>query len=289
MTDPTQADRTWPLIAAAASVVFPGLGQTVAGRGGRGALWLLANAALLVAGLALFVMWPPAPLLGLATSVAAYVLCVVDAYRCGSRRRPVRAAWAALYAVSAIALFVVLPIAGAVALRAFVVEAFSIPSAGMCPTLEVGDHIFVDHRAYVSEPPQRGDVVVHRDPGPPAYDFVRRVMAVGGDRVEWGAEGFRVNGTPVPVRCDAGSIVCDDAERCEEELGTVHAIARRPRAQQAAVGAVTVPRGDLFLVGDNRDNSYDSRSTGTAPARLVTGRVWRRWARGGRLVWEEIR
>jgi len=189
----------------------------------------------------------------------------------------------------AIALAVLL----ALFIRAFVVQAFKIPSGSMLPTLQIGDHILVLKSIYgVRMPftnkviipvrnPVRGDVVVFIYPVDPSKDFIKRIVGVAGDKVEIRNKKVLVNGKPIP----------DDPGYYDDP--TVYPILARPRDN---FGPVTVPPHKLFVMGDNRDHSYDSRFWGFVDLDAVRGKAvliywswnsdrWRvRWGRLGDIV-----
>ena len=202
-------------------------------------------------------------------------------------------------------------IAVALLLRAFVVEAFQIPSGSMIPTLEVGDHIFVSKFSYgLSIPftdtkilqygePKRGDVIVFKWPVDTSTDYIKRVVGLPGDTVEVRQGQLYVNGNEihrerVPVRCHYSEIstagVPDDHD-CEhwlETLGSkVHDTILEPSHPAADHPRLVVPAGEVFVMGDNRDNSYDSRKWGTVKMNLIKGRaliIW--WSRGNSGPWD---
>ena len=191
-------------------------------------------------------------------------------------------------------------------LRAFVVEAFTIPSGSMIPTLQVGDDIFVAKAAYglrvplterallVWSRPARGDVVVFSHPQD-GQDIIKRVVAVSGDLVMLRRGVVYVNDVPVRSQPLAGPCTYRDfleTERrweervCEARLETLgdrrYVTYTAPGAHQRDFGPVAVPRGEAFMMGDHRDDSNDSRFFGTVPVALIKGRaliVW--WSRGG--------
>jgi signal peptidase I len=206
-------------------------------------------------------------------------------------------------------------VAVALLLRAFVVEAFQIPSGSMIPTLEVGDHIFVSKFAYgLSIPftdmkllqyaqPERGDVIVFKFPNDHSIDYIKRVVGLPGDVIEMRQEELFINGRPVPrqrvprvYRCNDGpphpdsllhgaaaGLVADDDD-CElwmETLGKVeHETVLEPHRGGRDFGRTVVPPGNVFVMGDNRDNSSDSRVWGTVKLDLIKGKaliVW--WSR----------
>ncbi len=133
----------------------------------------------------------------------------------------------------------------------FVVQAFFIPSGSMEPTLQVGDRILVAKFYYRLAPIQRGDVIVFRYPLNPGKDFVKRVVGLPGDRVELRRGVVYINGKPRPDLTPA-----DGDPACIQDYG--------PK---------TVTPGHLFVLGDNRCNSEDSRFFGLVPARNVVGRA----------------
>jgi signal peptidase I len=204
-------------------------------------------------------------------------------------------------------------IAVALLLRAFVVEAFQIPSGSMIPTLEVGDHIFVSKFSYgLSIPftdtkilqygqPERGDVIVFKMPKETSTDYIKRVVGLPGDSVEVRQGQLYVNGHEIhrerqPIRCNysdvsqAGVPDDHDCERWVETLGTkVHDTILEPSRGPNDHPKSIVPKGEVFVMGDNRDNSYDSRKWGTVPMNLIKGRaliIW--WSRGTSKGWDPL-
>ena len=193
-------------------------------------------------------------------------------------------------------------LAVALLLRAFVVEAFQIPSGSMIPTLEIGDHIFVSKFSYgIGVPftnkklvefgePKRGDVIVFRYPPDPATDFIKRVVGLPGETVELRRNQVFINGQPLPREQQPGPCRYkegrnpDDGRDCElwvEHMGEkVHQTYQDPNAMPQNWGPVTVPPRSVFVMGDNRDNSRDSRVWGFVPYDNIKGRsliVW--WSR----------
>ncbi len=158
---------------------------------------------------------------------------------------------------------------------AFAVQAFQIPSASMDPTLRVGDYLLVDKTAYRSSggaldrvllprrAVRRGDIVVFKYPEDPAKDFVKRVVGMPGETVEIRRKAVFINGKLLP---EAYAVFIDPA---------VHAAGDGSGEEgRDDFGPVTVPAGRLFVMGDNRDNSLDSRFWGFVPLSSVKGRPW---------------
>ena len=195
-------------------------------------------------------------------------------------------------------------------LRSFVVEPFKIPSGSMIPTLLVGDFILVNKWTYgirlpvinrkilaVNEP-RRGDVMVFRYPADPSLDYIKRVVGLPGDRVEYLDKRLRINGTEVTIS-EAGNYLHPDrlyySPRYAEKLGEVEHAVLIEREAPAFVAQVmqypyrencvyssagvrcTVPEGHYFVMGDNRDASSDSRVWGFVPDANIVGRAFFIW------------
>jgi signal peptidase I len=204
-------------------------------------------------------------------------------------------------------------VAIALLLRAFVVEAFQIPSGSMIPTLEVGDHIFVSKFSYgLGVPfsniklfelhhPDRGDVIVFKYPLEPGTDYIKRVVGLPGDVIEVRRNQVIINGHPMPrQRVDkpckyvdaqqrpGGYVEEHDCEGWVETLGDrKHATIQEPGRGTRDYGPFTVPAGNVFVMGDNRDNSSDSRVWGTVQYDLIKGKaliVW--WSRAPTEGWD---
>ncbi len=189
-------------------------------------------------------------------------------------------------------------------LRSFLVEPFRIPSGSMVPTLLVGDFILVNKFVYgiripvlykkiiELDSPKRGDVVVFRYPLDPSTPFIKRVVGLPGDVVRYHNKALFINGKQAPHISEGtyvgvrSATVHTGSRLFREELGgTDHHVILRPTAQTLS-REFKVPPGHYFVLGDNRDNSRDSRFWGYVPDENLVGRafyIWMNWDNGPNL------
>jgi signal peptidase I len=176
----------------------------------------------------------------------------------------------------------------ALVIRAYVIQAFKIPSGSMIPTLLIGDHIlvnkfiygtkipFTDRRILVFKKPERGDIIVFKYPENPKKDFIKRVIGTGGDVIEERNKTVYVNRKALiePYVQHTDSVI-------------------RPGGNDPrdSFGPLIVPKGEIFVMGDNRDQSYDSRYWGFVDLKEIKGKAliiywsWdpHNWVRFGRI------
>jgi signal peptidase I len=195
---------------------------------------------------------------------------------------------------------IVVAILLAFAIRVFVVQAFKIPSGSMIPTLLIGDHILVNKMAYGLQwpadckllmgfppvtcytsqtlipfgDPQRGDIIVFRYPEDEDKDFIKRIIGIPGDTIEVHNKVVSVNGVPADDR--------DHTQRVDPGMidGAIN-----PRDN---FGPIRVPANSYFVMGDNRDQSLDSRFWGYVSAEKIRGKAFRiYWSWSGQGSWEQ--
>jgi signal peptidase I len=178
-------------------------------------------------------------------------------------------------------------------IRTFVVQAFKIPSGSMKQTLQIGDHILVNkfvygikipylHKTFIPvKQPERGDIIVFKFPVDPEKDFIKRVIGLGGDIVEGRDKKIYINNKLI-----------DDSYSIRTDPNII------PQSVQKrdSFGPITIPKNYLFVMGDNRDQSFDSRFWGFVDLKVVSGKAFMvywswdqenfgvRWNRIGRIL-----
>jgi signal peptidase I len=180
----------------------------------------------------------------------------------------------------------------ALVIRAYVIQAFKIPSGSMIPTLLIGDHILVnkfiygteipfsDRRVLVFKKPEREDIIVFKYPENPKKDFIKRVIGIEGDVIEEKNKTVYVNGKAILE------------PYVQHSDSSIRAGGNDPRDN---FGPLIVPKGSVFVMGDNRDQSYDSRYWGFVDLNAIMGKAliiywswdpndWVRFNRIGRLI-----
>ena len=189
-------------------------------------------------------------------------------------------------------------------LRSFVAEPFRIPSNSMMPTLLTGDFILVNkftyglrlpinnHKFLVLNAPNRGDVVVFRPPHHPDQDWIKRIIGLPGDRVGYHDNQVTVNGQVMAYESIGvyqgtgnGAEMTGAQELTEQLPERTHHILERIDSPfvDGGEGEWTVPEGHYFVMGDNRDNSEDSRYWGFLPEKNLRGKaflIWMHWDGG---------
>lgn len=176
-------------------------------------------------------------------------------------------------------------------LRSFIVEPFRIPSGSMIPTLEIGDFILVNKFTYglrlpisntkiVSfNTPERGDVAVFRYPVDKRIDYIKRVIGLPGDEISYHNKRLYINGDQIEVKEMARLFVANnEVVEYQEKLDTIHHKIRLTTGyNHRGDETFLVPEGHYFVMGDNRDNSSDSRVWGFVPEENLVGKAFVIW------------
>lgn len=180
-------------------------------------------------------------------------------------------------------------------IRSFIIEPFKIPSGSMMPTLLAGDFIVVNKFTYglrvpilnntfvEINKPQRGDVAVFHFPPDPSIDYIKRIIGVPGDKIAYRNKQLFINGEPVEMRLVgdyqyvASGLNMVTAKHYREQLGEVNHDVLIEESGLTVDGETEVPPGHYFAMGDNRDNSKDSRSWGFVPEDNLVGKAFLIW------------
>lgn len=299
-TPKTKPRKTW--LAAVLALVCPGLGHLYCGKAALG-IALLVGPWLLGLGI-----------LGIAVGADAGVFSAVIVFTALVGIVFVgQIVWAALIAkrsaneyrlkrynhVVVYILYFVLGtfLSGSELIKATVIEAFKIPAGSMLPALEVGDQVFVTKIGDRNRTPHRGDLIVFRTPVPPGEEYVKRLIGMPGDEVAISGGVLQLNGQPInqrPLgtkqfqdRKGAGQWVNVDMAALEESIDTSKFVVLKDPVASGSFqdfGPIKVPDGHFFVLGDNRDNSMDSRMWGPVPMENYIGRVhsvWFSWGPDG--------
>ncbi len=189
-------------------------------------------------------------------------------------------------------------------LRGFLVEPFRIPSGSMIPSLYIGDFILVNKFSYGIrlpvanskiidiDDPQRGDVVVFRYPRDPSIDYIKRVVGLPGDHIAYYNKILYVNGQAVKRKFVSKFEGPGEDHRANEYIEDLNGVKHNMLLLPARPGLdaeYIVPEGHYFMMGDNRDNSNDSRYWGVVPDKYLVGKafmIWMNW--NGEVNWDRI-
>ncbi len=225
--------------------------------------------------------------------VASVIIALVDRFCCKARRlkeaeTKTHPPFLIDYARSLWPVFLIVFL-----IRSFVFEPYIVPSGSMLPTIQLGDFLFVNKFAYgIHLPffgttlmntgePQTGDVVVFKSPVNPQTDFIKTVIGVPGDTISYINKQLFINGQPVdmdfiqttmePNNANLGSVIVQ--EYSSDLGGHVHHIYTAPSLPAANFKDLVVPKGEYFCMGDNRDNSDDSRFWGFVSQNQLIGKA----------------
>jgi len=288
-----------PLLAALMSFILPGFGQLYNGEVNK-AIWLflafalLSQPAIVLAALYLpSVMMMPALLLGLLLALALWIFGIVDARRTARRLDAyVAQAWQTSGAYMLILILcdvVALPtLTGYI--RGHQVEPFRVPSSSMEPTVLPGDVFFADKRYNCPDCKQgvrRGDVALFVYPNDRSQVYIKRIIGMPGDRVRIRDVEVTVNEVALTARSERSGA---DLLVTEHDAGR-HWQVRWSGSHSGAPDAdLTVPPGQVLVLGDNRNRSADSRTIGTVPLQEIVGKACQVWFSAGAdgIRWERL-
>lgn len=135
------------------------------------------------------------------------------------------------------------------------IQAYKIPSGGMLPTLLIGDHILIDKHVYENNKPQRGDIIVFKYPKEPERMFIKRIVGIGGDIIEIKNKQLYINNALV------------------DESYIIHTDSKIETSVRDNFGPFVVPQNKIFVMGDNRDQTFDSRFLGVVDVKDIQGKT----------------
>lgn len=276
-----------PLIALLLSLVFPGLGHLYAGSLGASMGWFAGYQIVINSLFALFIFWNVAPLniiLPIIGFIVFYLINMISAYRLASRQPEEYI----LKPINKISIYTILLISyELVSMFTWPAfgnyEAFKMPSQSMMNTLEAGENLIADLGAYKDKSPQRNDLIIFIFPGDGKTKYIKRVVGIPGDTVEIADKQLYINNLPFE---EPETIIYTDTL----PDGSPHIQPRRNGMDSRDnFGPFVIPAKSYFVLGDNRDNSYDSRYWGVVSHELLVGRAIRitysgDWSRIGRRI-----
>jgi len=289
-----------PWVAALLTLFSTGLGHLYVGEAKRGIILFTINQfvyfAVVVSSL---LVTPNFFFFAIFIALSVWIFCIIDATLIAKKKKGAYQPksynnWYMPVAYFIVFSLLISPLVSRV-IRTDFVEAFRIPSGAMVPTLAVGDHLlvdkfiygpripFMDSRIFMGKVPKRGEVIVFKYPEDESRNFIKRVIGLPGDKIEIKHGTLFINEQPVPVT-EIGSHVEQrqigdqthdvKTKLMEEQFGTVkHGIQYLHDQSGYNFGPVQVPNESVFVMGDNRDNSQDSRFWGFVKFNKILGKA----------------
>lgn len=254
-----------PWLAVLLSILVAGLGHLYSGKAKKGLFLFFGQAIVLAFALSIIVVFTTniyTYLFAFAAVISYVVYCAADAMKAArtskysySLKKYNR--WYIYLICYIVSNIIIQPVASHL-IKENIVKAYKIPSGAMLPTILIGDHILVDRFIYKSSSPAKGEVIVFEFPKDPKTDYIKRLIAVSGDTLEIKNKKLFING----VEQNESYVKYVDSKS--------HKIVTSPRDN---FGPITVPHGSVFVMGDNRDNSYDSRFWGFVKLEQIKGKA----------------
>lgn len=258
----TQPRKPW--LAGLLTFLAVGLGHLYAGNPQRGLILFLGQGVILALFLPLIFRAPTFLILFLSISCgfAYFIYCLLDAINIARKNKKDYQLkkynrWYVYLGCWMAASLIIQP-AIEIAIKSNIIQAYNIPSGAMMPTLLQGDHILVDKCIYKNNAPRRGDIIIFPYPVDPSQDFIKRLIGLEGDTIEIRDKQLYINNEIFP-----------ESYIVNKDPRTIPA-SQHPRD---FFGPITIPKNSLFVMGDNRDNSYDSRYWGVVAKESVKGKV----------------
>ncbi len=240
-----------------------GLGHIYCGKAQKGIILFVIAQLFTSVGFSFLLLHPP---VGIAFSIIITIIffsyCVIDSYKSAKTHNAIYSLkkynkWY-VYLLCWFLGSIVLSSVTSMTIKNNIVQAYKIPSGAMLQTLQIGDHIICNKFIYKRSEPKRDDVVVFQFPKDPKIDYIKRIIAVGGDVVEIKNKMVLINGSFI------------DDKHSNFTSSKIMSIEAGPRDN---LEPITVPNDSVFVLGDNRDNSYDSRFWGFVKKSKIKGRA----------------
>ncbi len=251
-----------PWLAGLLTIFSLGLGHLYIGKAKKGIMLFLIGQILIVIGFFSFLYAPIGQIIFLSSGLLFVIFCIFDAVKLSKKLKLSYALkrynkWYVYLLYFVAASFVVQPIVQATSKRN-IVQAYKIPSVSMKPTLQIGDHIISDKLIYTYSDPKRDDIVIFPYPEDPTKVYLKRVIAVGGETIESVNKQIFINGKILkePFIIHTDSYIFPKGFQPRDNFGPLK-----------------VPADSLFVMGDNRDQSFDSRFWGFVKKSSVTGKA----------------
>lgn len=274
-----------PLLALLLSMLLPGLGQLYNGQVNK-AIWLFLLVMLLtVPAVTVIALYLPAAWLvrgllgGMGLVMLVWLYSMVDAFRSARRQRHyVLPGWqhSGLY-VLVLVCNALAPLLMIHYVRQQWVESFKVPSSSMEPTVMTGDMLFADkryNRPGVKQPVQRGDIAIFVYPNDRSTYYIKRIIGLPGDKIQTRNDEVLVNGKSIRLQTQNLPGGVQATETAGERRWQVFWASDKPALHPVEL---TVPAGQVFVLGDNRNDSHDSRVFGTVPLQDVVGKARQVW------------
>jgi len=264
-----------PVVALLLSFITPGLGQTYNGLLKRGAIFYLIGFLLAAASLfsGLFFKFY-GMIFCLAILLSFFLFILLDAFIGAAKLKEITLKpynkWYLYLIIFLINAFVIQPFVSS-SIKNNIVRAYKIPSSAMEPTLLIGDHLIANMKIYKEENPKRGDIVIFEYPKDPSKDFIKRVIGLEGEKVEIVRNKIYINDK-----------LLDDPCGYYKESGMTQGLEN--------FGPVVVSKDSMFVLGDNRDNSQDSRFWGYVNIKKLKGKaLYIYWAKNKSRIGLELK
>jgi signal peptidase I len=271
-----------PWLAGILTFITIGLGHLYYGDIKKGIILFIGGQLLLILALSFFLFYAPVgPIIAIIGGISYIVYCINDSIRGANQYKLSYSIkkynrWYFYLLFWFVASFVIQAIVGT-AIKSNIAQAYNIPSGGMMQTLLIGDNIIADKFTYKTSTPRRGDIVIFPFPEDPSKDFLQRIIALNGESIEIIDKKILIN----------GKILHEPYATHKEKR-----ILPQDLQPRDNFGPVRIPDDSVFVMGDNRDNSYDSRYWGFVKKSSIKGKavnIYWSWDKENlRVRWDRI-